>query len=382
MTCTSWSVFATWRSCHSLSGRESRSGSAPRCSAPAAPLPRVGGHGGSPVVTLRRSSAEARLLPLAPKLAALGALVIAVSLGSLWASGRSLLFAYVGLFGMLVGAALMCPRPPQAVRADSAARDGRPVRHSRQDGSAGHRAALTRTSIALAALTIAVSTTVGVGIMVHSFRGNVAEWLETSLKSDIFSWRRRASSRAKGTGPSRPRWSSASAARWALPRSTPFAIGGFARATARSISTCRSSRIRADSGIAFVREAQTLPSGRRGRGRGSRLRAVCLPQATRSRVGRRHRHRSKRPGLVPSVGVYVDYASDEGGVIMGRAVYERHFEDPRHFGARPGRNFRREHRRAHRTGQSTRRRPADRCWCDRTACSEKPRWPSSTARSW
>jgi putative ABC transport system permease protein len=47
-------------------------------------------------------------------------------------------------------------------------------------------AALSRTSVAIAALMIAVSVTVGVGIMVTSFRQTVVTWLDTSLQADIY----------------------------------------------------------------------------------------------------------------------------------------------------------------------------------------------------
>jgi putative ABC transport system permease protein len=47
-------------------------------------------------------------------------------------------------------------------------------------------ASLSRTSVAIAALMIAMSVTVGVGIMVGSFRQTVIAWLETSLQADIY----------------------------------------------------------------------------------------------------------------------------------------------------------------------------------------------------
>jgi putative ABC transport system permease protein len=47
------------------------------------------------------------------------------------------------------------------------------------------RSAINRTSLAVAALCVAVSVTVGVGVMVGSFRGTVILWLEQSLPGDI-----------------------------------------------------------------------------------------------------------------------------------------------------------------------------------------------------
>ncbi len=50
----------------------------------------------------------------------------------------------------------------------------------------GISAGISRTGLAIAALTVAVSVTVGVGIMVNSFRYTVAVWLEQSLDGDIY----------------------------------------------------------------------------------------------------------------------------------------------------------------------------------------------------
>jgi putative ABC transport system permease protein len=47
-------------------------------------------------------------------------------------------------------------------------------------------ASLSRTSVAIAALMVAVSVTIGVGIMVGSFRQTVVTWLDQSLRADIY----------------------------------------------------------------------------------------------------------------------------------------------------------------------------------------------------
>ena len=45
---------------------------------------------------------------------------------------------------------------------------------------------LSRTAVAVAALTIALSATLGVGVMVDSFRQTVAGWLEARLRADVY----------------------------------------------------------------------------------------------------------------------------------------------------------------------------------------------------
>jgi putative ABC transport system permease protein len=50
----------------------------------------------------------------------------------------------------------------------------------------GINTSMSRTGLAVAALTVAISMTVGVGIMVSSFRYTVAVWLEQSMNGDIY----------------------------------------------------------------------------------------------------------------------------------------------------------------------------------------------------
>ncbi len=50
----------------------------------------------------------------------------------------------------------------------------------------GIEAGISRTGLAVAALTVAVSVTVGVGIMVGSFRDTVAQWLTQTLAGDVY----------------------------------------------------------------------------------------------------------------------------------------------------------------------------------------------------
>ena len=45
---------------------------------------------------------------------------------------------------------------------------------------------LSRTSVAVASLTVAIATTIGVSVMIDSFRGSVIAWLDNTLKADVF----------------------------------------------------------------------------------------------------------------------------------------------------------------------------------------------------
>src|SRR5699024_197039 len=47
-------------------------------------------------------------------------------------------------------------------------------------------ASLSRTGVAMAALTLAIAATVGIGTMIHSFRLSVSQWLTATLQADLY----------------------------------------------------------------------------------------------------------------------------------------------------------------------------------------------------
>lgn len=139
-----------------------------------------------PRVTLQRSSLETHARQTAPRTMVLGLLVLAAGLGGLWISGTNLLLSFGSLFGVLLGCVLMTP-----LTTVGCIRLLQPVL-SAWGGTLGRLcgrsvvATLSRTAVAIAALMVAVSVTVGVGIMVQSFRQTVVRWLESSLHADVY----------------------------------------------------------------------------------------------------------------------------------------------------------------------------------------------------
>jgi putative ABC transport system permease protein len=279
-----------------------------------------------PVVTLRRSSPETRLLAMAPRIALWGVALAGLGALSLAASRRSLFFCYVGLFAVVFGAALVTPYAARLL-----VRGFEPI-WIRLFGPLGRMAArsivasFTRTSVALAALTIAVATAVGVGIMVQSFRGTVARWLEGTLTSDIFVAPPSLVSR-KGDGTIIPEVVERI-------RTTPGVL---------AVNTIRNRRVRAQSGEVDLHVPRFADASHRS----YQFRAgdpgaawtalehenavlVSEPYAFHERldVGAQVTVATDH-GPVPFrvVGVYVDYASDEGGIVMSPPVYEHHFDE-------------------------------------------------------
>ncbi|MET0591980.1 MAG: ABC transporter permease, partial [Polyangiaceae bacterium] len=279
-----------------------------------------------PSLTLRRSTTETALARRAGGLAVGGAVLAAVSAAALQASARSLVLAYLGLAGLVIGAAFAIPWGTLLL-----ARIARPVM-GRLFGMLGKMAArgvvtsLTRTSVALAALTVAVATTVGVDVMVHSFRATVVEWLTGSLTSDVFvSPPSLISGRGEGT---------------LLP-----SVVERVRATegVLAMNYVRNRRVRTATGEVALHVpvmAAGQPSVYRFRApRGGDARAllaegdviaVSEPYAFHHalEVGKAVEIATDR-GMKPFriVGIYADYASEEGGLLMSRPTYESHFDD-------------------------------------------------------
>ncbi|HSH79617.1 MAG TPA: FtsX-like permease family protein [Herpetosiphonaceae bacterium] len=135
---------------------------------------------------LRRSSVEERIRQNVPRLLLAGAVLFLVGSALLFLPTRSLVVSFAALFCFVVGSSLLTPGVTVGLM-----RVARPVL-GRVWGLLGRMAArdvvaaLSRTSVAIAALMVAVSVTVGVGIMVGSFRQTVITWLDISLQADVY----------------------------------------------------------------------------------------------------------------------------------------------------------------------------------------------------
>ncbi len=152
----------------------------------AAAVPAAEASSFQPRLAMTRSVIEQRAGKLVPVLALAGALATAFSVLILLLSGNSLIVGLLALFLLILGCAFCIPL---FVRYISALLE--PVA-GRLAGTAGRLAVggvgktLSRTGVAIVALSIAVSATIGVGVMVESFRASVSDWLDTTLQSDVY----------------------------------------------------------------------------------------------------------------------------------------------------------------------------------------------------
>ncbi len=138
----------------------------------------------APITLSERSERGAPGLFLAG-LAGLGAaLLVQVALGGRWKGA-----GFVLALGVLAAVPLSAP-----LALSAAARLGRPRRLGAAHGLRTLSARLPATSLAAAALAVAVSMLAGVTVMVSSFRDTVSGWLDQTLRADVYvtspSWRR------------------------------------------------------------------------------------------------------------------------------------------------------------------------------------------------
>ena len=138
-----------------------------------------------PAGALQRSDVEEKARRALPRLTAAGGALCLLGAGMLvpeW----NLAVAFVGLFAVILGAALLTPALTLLLM---------DLLHrllSRRLGILTRMAprniirSLSRTAVAIAALMVAVSVIIGVGVMIVSFRLTVEQWLDEILQADIF----------------------------------------------------------------------------------------------------------------------------------------------------------------------------------------------------
>jgi putative ABC transport system permease protein len=145
--------------------------------------------GTSPQSSLQRSSLEGKVQQSLPWLVLAWGLLTLIGIGLLALEHGGLVIAFGGLFTILLAAALLTP-PLTALLMQGLT----PVLQGPLGvlGVLGKLAprdiirSLSRTSVAIASLMIAVSVIVGVSVMVGSFRTTVIQWLDQTLQADVY----------------------------------------------------------------------------------------------------------------------------------------------------------------------------------------------------
>jgi putative ABC transport system permease protein len=146
-----------------------------------------------PKLAMTRSSLERRTGRLLPRVALLGVFTMFAAMTVLVLSGRNLVAGLIAVFLLILGFALCVPlavRAASAVLAPLASRIGGMLARMAVSGIGE---SLSRTGVAIVALAVAVSATIGVSVMVDSFRGSVDDWLQQTLQADVYAGVQRGS---------------------------------------------------------------------------------------------------------------------------------------------------------------------------------------------
>lgn len=139
-----------------------------------------------PISLARRTLPSDRDNALPARLFFGGMLAMAAGIATARFSGNSLLAGFTALALAIVGYSLTIPLLVKVLcrLLDKAASRGGSLLV--RLGLRGIDAGISRSGLAVAALTIAVATTLGVGIMISSFRQTVVDWLGQTVQADIY----------------------------------------------------------------------------------------------------------------------------------------------------------------------------------------------------
>ncbi len=285
-----------------------------------------------PAGAMKRSSEEAQTRRRLPALTALAAGMNLLGLALLQLPTKDVSVSFAALFFIIAGSALFTPAALLL-----AMRLLLPLT-SRLFGALGRMApravtrSLSRTSVAVAALTIAVSVIVGVSGMIASFRTTVSDWLDSSLGAQIFV--------------SPPLFTSNLAS--VDVDSAVLELAGRV-AGVRAVSSARHVSVAAPD-YPDMPPVNLLASDFDIAGGNRRFKwTQAPPQEHQAALDGGQVMVSEpfafRRGITPAnsritlttdrgdqtfevFGVYFDYSTDQGAVYMSRAVYDRFFDDP------------------------------------------------------
>ncbi|MGE3172793.1 MAG: FtsX-like permease family protein [Planctomycetota bacterium] len=116
--------------------------------------------------------------------------LIAAGLAALLLAGHRVALAYGGMFLLLLAAAALVPRLAEAMLLGVVRGARRPgwLRSGPWFAYVARSAAMSRhrTGSALAALVLAVATTIGLGMLIASFRGSLQAWIGQALPADVY----------------------------------------------------------------------------------------------------------------------------------------------------------------------------------------------------
>ncbi len=282
--------------------------------------------GAQPLGALGRTRLERRVHRWLPWLTVLGFILTL----SGWLLTRlqegSLMLGFTGLFLVILGYSLLIP-----LAVNLCSRIGRSLIGHRV-GMFGRMALrsidanLSRTGLSVAALTIAVAATLGVSIMITSFRSTVADWLGYTLRSDIYVSAASGAGGAEGILPAsvRSRIQSLDIVAETSSGRRLEVVTEYGQTHMLAMDMAKGSR----DGFKFLKPPDTHLWSDFSEGRKV---LVSEPFAYRHRLEQGDDlliHTPEGDLILPIGGVFFDYGSDRGLLVLSRTAYERYWGEP------------------------------------------------------
>lgn len=275
-----------------------------------------------PVQVLRRSESELRAQAQLPALSRLGLVLAFVGTVVFTLAQRSLTLTFASMMVVLIGLALVVPWTTDRFFTAVSRLRLRPSARMAVRGVSGH---ISRTGLAVASLMVALSVSIGVTLMISSFRSTVENWLAVTLQSDLYV----SSPASAGTRPQAslpgslqgqvaqvPGVEHAEALRAVIIDSQ----AGEVHLSAVDPDRVRDARLyRFASGNANE-VWQRLVDG-----------AVLASESLIFRTGIRDQvtlFTDRGPEAFQIAAVFYDYSTDRGTLLMSREVYQRYWDDP------------------------------------------------------
>ncbi|HEX7972876.1 MAG TPA: ABC transporter permease, partial [Anaerolineales bacterium] len=281
-----------------------------------------------PRAALSRSGLESKARLAVNLAAAVGVGLVLAGAGILAVPTRSLPISFGGTFAIIVGFSMLAPLATRVLMRLVLPLTGRVW------GTLGRMAprdvvnSLSRTSIAVAALMVAVSVTIGVSLMVSSFRNTVVTWLGQTLQGDIYisapglTATTPSTALDPGVVQALEQWPGVTRADVLRSTSVDSPQGPVNVAATNNISL-GSERIFLALDGSPVTVWERLQQG-----------AVLVSEPFANRVGLPRHGGSltldtgQGPQTFPVIGIYYDYASTQGTVLMALPVYRQLWQDP------------------------------------------------------
>lgn len=280
-----------------------------------------------PNLALSRSGLESKAQQAVSIAAIAGFIMIAIGIGALLIPSRNLILSFTATFSVIIGFSLEAPIVTTWFMKASTPPLGNLI------GGLGRMAprdvinSLSRTSIAVAALMVAVSVTIGVSLMVGSFRYTVVAWLEQTLQGDVYI--------------SAPSLTSTLTSAPIDPQVFEI-LGGWTGV--EKLYTLRSVQVESPQGMTHIAATSnpqvsqerlflstSVPTDWIDASMQSGAVIISEPYANRTGIDQPGDqvtlYTDKGPHKFPVAGIYYDYSSSQGTILMSLDVYRQYWED-------------------------------------------------------